>query len=81
MTPYGDLYRNCALLRQMLETDPNYHLFIARHKDSLVGFSLLYTFTELGVGLLDFMAIGRGLRGQNMGGNLFRYTEMLDANK
>lgn len=62
------------MLRQMLGTDPNYHLFIARHQDSLVGFSLLYTFSELGVGLLDFMAIDREHRGQNIGSNLFRYT-------
>jgi GNAT superfamily N-acetyltransferase len=61
-------------IRQMLETDPQYHLFIAKHRDLPVGFSLLYVFNELRVALLDFMAIDKGYRGRNVGSDLFKYT-------
>jgi hypothetical protein len=56
--------RPTKIITHMLQFDPNYHLFLARQYDSIVGFSLLYAFKDLNAAFLDFMAIDRAYRAE-----------------
>jgi ribosomal protein S18 acetylase RimI-like enzyme len=66
--------RPTKMITHMLQFDPNYHLFLARQYDSIVGFSLLYAFKDLNAAFLDSMAIDRAYRDRGLGSNLLRYT-------
>lgn len=65
--------RPIEIITKMLELDPNYHLFGVRIHNSIVGFSLLYTFNDLKFAFLDYLAIDRKYRGCGIGSELFRY--------
>ena len=67
------------MITRMLEVDPNYHLFVARQNETLVGFTLVYAFNDLGVPFLDFMAIDKAYRNQGVGGKSF--TCMINTSK
>jgi ribosomal protein S18 acetylase RimI-like enzyme len=71
--------RPTKMITHMLEIDPNYHLFLVRQYDTIVGFSLLYAFNQLSTAFLDFMAIDKPYRDRSLGSNLFKYT--LNASK
>jgi hypothetical protein len=45
--------RPTRMITQMLAVDPNYHLFVARQSDTLVGFTLVYSFNDLNIQFLD----------------------------
>ena len=66
--------RPTKMITRMLEFDSNYHLFVVKQHDFLVGFSLLYAFNELNIAFLDFMAIDKRYRGRSVGSRLFKYT-------
>ena len=66
--------RPTKMITRMLEFDSNYHLFVVKQHDFLVGFSLLYVFNELNIAFLDFMAIDKRYRGRSVGSRLFKYT-------
>ena len=66
--------RPIKMITRMLEFDSNYHLFVVKQHDFLVGFSLLYAFNELNIAFLDFMAIDKRYRGRSVGSDLFKYT-------
>ena len=59
---------------QMLKNDDNYHLYVALENNFVVGFSLLYTFEFLGIGLLDYMAVVPQFQNQGLGTMIFRHT-------
>ena len=45
-------------IKEMLRCDDNYHLFASLCiNNKVIGISLIYTFKELGFGLLDYMAV------------------------
>ena len=71
--------RPTRMITRMLEVDPNYHLFVARQNETLVGFTLVYAFNDLSVPFLDFMAIDKAYRNQGVGGKLF--TCMINTSK
>lgn len=52
----------------------NYHLFAVIENNCVIGFSLLYVFESLGVGLLDYMAVVPKKQGLGMGTLIFKYT-------
>jgi GNAT superfamily N-acetyltransferase len=58
----------------MLKDDLNYHLFISKKNNSVVGMSLMYIFKSLKIGLLDYMAIISTYRGRGIGKELFKFT-------
>jgi GNAT superfamily N-acetyltransferase len=71
--------RPTRMITRMLAVDPNYHLFVARQSDTLVGFTLVYAFNDLNTQFLDFMAIDRAYRNRGVGGKLF--THMVNISK
>jgi acetyltransferase (GNAT) family protein len=66
--------RPTRMIIRMLEFDPNYHLFLVRQCNTVVGFSLLYLFNELNAAFLDFIAIDTTYRDRGLGSNLLRFT-------
>jgi hypothetical protein len=66
--------RPTKLIIRMHELDPKYHLILVRKYDTKVGFALLYTFNELSIAFLDFMAIDEAYRDRDMGSMIFKYT-------
>ena len=58
----------------LLKNDLNYHLFISKNNNSVVGISLMYIFNSLKIGLLDYMAITPAYRRRGMGKELFKFT-------
>jgi len=58
----------------MLKNDKDYHLFIAKNDNFVVGISLLYVFRSLNIGLLDYMAVSPNYQRRGIGRDLFRYT-------
>jgi GNAT superfamily N-acetyltransferase len=58
----------------MLKGDKDYHLFITKNNNYVVGISLLYVFRSLNIGLLDYMAVAPNLQRRGIGKNLFRFT-------
>jgi GNAT superfamily N-acetyltransferase len=65
--------RPTKMITRMLAVDPNYHLFVARQSDTLVGFTLVYSFNDLNIQFLDFMAIDKAYRNRGVGGKLFTH--------
>lgn len=71
--------RPTRMITRMLAVDPNYHLFMARQSDTIVGFALVYSFNDLNIQFLDFMAIDQAYRNRGIGGKLF--THMVNISK
>jgi len=46
-----------SLIIKLLETDPNYQLYVAKENNKFVGFSLIYFFNELKICYLDFLSV------------------------
>jgi GNAT superfamily N-acetyltransferase len=65
--------RPTRMITRKLAVDPNYHLFVARQSDTLVGFTLVYSFNDLNIQFLDFMAIDKAYRNRGVGGKLFTH--------
>ena len=59
---------------EMLENDKNYHLFISLSNNSVIGISLMYIFTFLGIGFLDYMAVIPNYQRKGIGNELFNFT-------
>lgn len=66
--------RPTRMIIRMLEADPNYHLFVARQSETVVGFTLVYAFNDLRAVFLDFMAIDSVHRNRGVGSKLFKYV-------
>ena len=60
---------------RMLEFDPNCHLFVVGQSDAKMGLTMVYTFNELGVAFLDFMAIDKGYRNRGVGSNFVQICD------
>jgi GNAT superfamily N-acetyltransferase len=58
----------------MLKVDKDYHLFITKNNNFVVGISLLYVFRSLNIGLLDYMTVAPNLQRRGIGKDLFRFT-------
>jgi GNAT superfamily N-acetyltransferase len=58
----------------MLRENRNYRLYLAKRNGQIVGFSLLYLFTDLHAGLLDYMAVIPSEQRKGIGQAIFRYT-------
>lgn len=58
---------------EMFNKDKNYHLYVAKD-NSVIGFSLLYIFPDLNIGLLDYMAVIPSHQRKGVGTDLFKYT-------
>jgi hypothetical protein len=71
--------RPTRMITRMLAIEPNYHLFVARQIDTLVGFTLVYSFNDLNIQFLEFMAIDKPYRNRGVGGKLF--THMANISK
>ncbi len=52
----------------------NYNLIIAQRNKSVAGFSLVFPFTDLNFGLLDYMAVQKDQRGLGVGSKLLAKT-------
>ncbi|MGH9923011.1 MAG: GNAT family N-acetyltransferase [Nitrososphaerales archaeon] len=61
-------------VRNLLKNDSNYHLYVAMDDQVVAGISLLYTFKQLSIGLLDYMAIAKEYQRMGRGSELFKYT-------
>jgi GNAT superfamily N-acetyltransferase len=59
---------------EMLRNDKNYYLFISIHNESVIGISLMYTFTYLKIGLLDYIAVTPDYQGKGIGKMLFKFS-------
>jgi len=59
---------------KMLQNDRNYHLFISSKNDTVIGISLMYTFSSLSIGFLDYMAVIPSCQKQGIGKKLFNFT-------
>ena len=58
----------------MFKHDRNYHLFVATLDNSVIGISLLYIFSSLQIGLLDYITVVHEYRQKGIGKRLFTYT-------
>ena len=58
-------------IKNMLRDDENYHLYVAINKNKVLGFSLLYVFKNLGIALLDYMAVAPEYQGKGIGSIIF----------
>lgn len=58
----------------MLKHDKNYHLYVSKENNSVIGISLMYTFKDLRFGLLDYIAVIPSYRGKGVGKDLFNFT-------
>lgn len=70
----ADETRPADKIVDMLRNDQDYHLFISLNNELVIGMSLLYVFSSLRMGLLDYIAVIPNLRGQDIGNNLFNFT-------
>lgn len=66
--------RPTRMITRMLAVDPNYHLFVARQSDTLVGFTLVYSFNGLNIQFLDFMVIDKAYRNRGVGDKLLKHV-------
>src|SRR5215467_14440745 len=67
--------RTTEKIKKMLTCDDNYHLFASLNSNNkVIGISLMYTFKELGVGLLDYMAVIADCQNEGIGTELFNFT-------
>jgi predicted N-acetyltransferase YhbS len=66
--------KSVQTLLTMLNEDHNYKMFVARTKSKVVGFSPLFIFTKLRLGLLDYMAVTPFEQAKGIGQTLFRHT-------
>ena len=58
----------------MIQKDDNYRIIVAIQNEKVIGFSLLYLFTSLKFGILDYMAIINKFQGKGIGGEFFKFT-------
>jgi len=58
-------------IKSMLRDDENYHLYAAINKNKVLGFSLLYFFKNLGIALLDYMAVAPENQSKGIGSIIF----------
>lgn len=62
-------------IEEMLRCDDNYHLFASLNIDNkVIGISLMYTFKDLGFGLLDYMAVTPDSQNKGIGTEIFKFT-------
>jgi GNAT superfamily N-acetyltransferase len=62
-------------IKEMLRCDNNYHLFASLGIDNkVIGISLMYTFKDLGFGLLDYMAVTPDCQNKGIGTEIFKFT-------
>ena len=67
--------RETEKIKEMLRCDDNYHLFASLNIDNkVIGISLMYTFKELGFGLLDYMALTPDCQNKGIGTEIFNFT-------
>jgi hypothetical protein len=59
---------------EMLRNDLNYHLYISLDCQAVIGISLLYIFSSLNIGLLDYIAVIPSYHRRCVGNALFRFT-------
>jgi GNAT superfamily N-acetyltransferase len=59
---------------EMLENGCNYHLFVSLDNRKVIGISLMYTMSDLGIGLLDYIAVTSEKQRKGIGTQLFNYT-------
>ena len=59
---------------EMLRNDLNYHLYISLDCQAVIGISLLYIFSSLNIGLLDYIAVIPSYYRLGVGNALFRFT-------
>ena len=58
---------------EMLKNQSNYHLFIVKENNSIIGFALVYIFLNLNVSLLDYMAMVPTYQRKGIGSKLLHY--------
>jgi GNAT superfamily N-acetyltransferase len=68
-------------IKKSLSTTPNYHLYVAKIDNVIVGLSLFYTFGQLKIGFLDFMAVSPSQQGKGIGTRIFQLTVEVISNK
>ena len=67
--------RSTEKVKDMLRCDDNYNLFASLNIDNkVVGISLMYTFKDLGFGLLDYMAVTPDCQNKGIGTEIFKFT-------
>ena len=66
--------RSAEKVEEMLKSDDNYHLYIFLSQHEVAGISLMYTFKDLRMGLLDYMAVTPNNQGKGIGTALFNFT-------
>ena len=71
--------RPISKLNELLKNQSNYHLFIAKEDDSVIGFALVYILSNHNVSLLDYLAIDSAYQGKGIGSKLLQYC--IDATK
>jgi GNAT superfamily N-acetyltransferase len=59
---------------EMLRNDFNYHLYISLDCQAVIAISLLYIFSSLNIGLLDYIAVIPSYHRRGVGNALFRFT-------
>ena len=61
-------------IRNMIDSNGDYHLYVAAQNHFVVGISLLYVFHSLKVGLLDYLAVDSRFQRKGIGSRLLQYT-------
>ena len=71
--------RPISKLNELLKIQSNYHLFIVKENDSIIGFALVYILSNHNVSLLDYLAIDPAYQRKGIGSKLLQYC--IDATK
>jgi predicted N-acetyltransferase YhbS len=66
--------RSSEKVTEMLQNNENYHLIISRNNETVIGISLMYAFSHLNIGFLDYMAVIPTYQRQGIGKKLFDFT-------
>lgn len=61
-------------IRNMIDSDGDYHLYVATQNRLVVGMSLLYVFHSLKMGFLDYLAVASRFQRRGIGSRLLQYT-------
>jgi GNAT superfamily N-acetyltransferase len=59
---------------RMVDHSKNYRLFVSLSNGEVIGILLIYLFSSLRIGLLDYMAVVPNCQGKGIGTELFNHT-------
>ncbi len=60
-------------LNEMIKNDENNHLYLIKEDNLLIGFALVYEFTDEKIVLLDYMVITDSFQRKGLGSKLLQY--------